>query len=404
MKPFPPLAAVLLALGLSVGVPGAARADDGTLTLDRAERRAATVTITGNGYGHGHGMSQYGAQGAAGQGLSHRQILRFYYPGLTWGRAGGNVSVLLTADTTPDVVVADRPGLRYRALGTGKTYRLDKPKAARLWRITPAAGGRKSALAWKGARGGWHRVRTTPGEAQFSAGGKPITLVTPAGRRAYRGILRSAGATAVTRDRDTVNIVPLDSYLKGVVPREIPASWKPAALRSQAVAARTYAAFDRRDGTARHYQICDTTSCQVYGGFTDEHPATNRAIEATRGQILVADGAPAFTQFSASNGGWMSAGSRPYLVAKQDPYDTAYRTWTAKLGNDLARRIALANPDGPTDIGTFRGLTVLARDGDGPFGGRVTSIRIDGSAASTTLTGENFRYLAGLRSTLFKLG
>ncbi|QCW50209.1 SpoIID/LytB domain-containing protein [Nocardioides dongxiaopingii] len=392
------LSTLVLAAGLAAGAP--AQAGDAA----PAERAVPSVRITGNGYGHGHGLSQYGAQGAAGQGLSHRQILGFYYPGLTWGSAGGNVSVLLTADTSADVVVVDRAGLRYRSLGDGRTFRLTRPRAARLWRITPSAGGRTSTLAWRGQRGRWTTVRTTPGEAQFTARGKPITLVTPSGRRAYRGVLRSAGATATTIQRDTVNVVPLDSYLKGVVPREIPASWRAAALRSQAVAARTYAAFDRRDGAARHYQICDTTSCQVYGGFTDEHPATNRAIDATRGQVLLdADALPAFTQFSASNGGYRAAGSQPYLAAGRDPYDTAYRGWTATVSADLARRVAAANPDDPTDIGTFRSLTVLGRDGGGAFGGRVTSIRITGTAGSTVLTGENFRYLAALRSTLFTL-
>ena len=47
--------------------------------------RQASVTIHGHGYGHGHGMSQYGAEGAARQGLTYRQIVEFYYPGTTWG-------------------------------------------------------------------------------------------------------------------------------------------------------------------------------------------------------------------------------------------------------------------------------------------------------------------------------
>ncbi|UUZ58056.1 hypothetical protein [Nocardioides sp. B-3] len=49
---------------------------------------AATITITGHGYGHGKGLSQYGAEGAAQQGLTWRQIIDFYYPGTTWGSTG----------------------------------------------------------------------------------------------------------------------------------------------------------------------------------------------------------------------------------------------------------------------------------------------------------------------------
>ena len=58
-------------------------------------------------------MSQYGAEGAARQGLTYRQIAEFYYPGTEWGTGGGRVTVQITGDTTPaDLVVRARPGLR----------------------------------------------------------------------------------------------------------------------------------------------------------------------------------------------------------------------------------------------------------------------------------------------------
>ena len=68
------------------------------------------ITLTGHGYGHGHGLSQYGAQGAAQQGLTWGQIVQFYYPGTTVGRVSGRVRVLISADTTPDVQVVAKPG------------------------------------------------------------------------------------------------------------------------------------------------------------------------------------------------------------------------------------------------------------------------------------------------------
>ena len=85
----------------------------------------AAYTVTGYGYGHGHGMSQYGAQGAAKQGLSWKQIVRFYYPGTQLGRARGPLKVLITADKK-DVVVDARAGLRLKRLTARKTYRLDE--------------------------------------------------------------------------------------------------------------------------------------------------------------------------------------------------------------------------------------------------------------------------------------
>ena len=80
----------------------------------------------------------------------------------------------------------------------------------------------------------------------------------------------------------TVNEVRLENYLRGVVPLEIPASWSLPAVQAQAVAARTYAAYERAHPRSSAYQLCDTSSCQVYGGYDAEHPAADRAIAATR--------------------------------------------------------------------------------------------------------------------------
>ena len=74
----------------------------------------STVLLAGHGFGHGHGMSQYGAQGAAKQGLAYKQIVDFYYPGTSWSLVTGKVRVLITADTTSDVVVKPVAGLRPR--------------------------------------------------------------------------------------------------------------------------------------------------------------------------------------------------------------------------------------------------------------------------------------------------
>ncbi|MGA8848116.1 MAG: SpoIID/LytB domain-containing protein [Nocardioides sp.] len=362
-------------------------------------QRAASVTVTGNGFGHGHGLSQWGAKSAAEEGLDHDQILGFYYPGLEDGSSGGKVSILISADTSTDVQVRDRSGLVVKSLADGRTYELSTEEA-RWWRITPAKRGTRSAVSvrTKGSKT-WARVRTVPGQAQFSAGGKPITLRTPTETRSYRGVLRSASPAGPgpAVQRDTVNVVSMENYLKGVVPREVPALWPQEAVRSQAVAARTYAAFERRRPLAPHYQICDTSSCQVYGGHTDEHPGSNQAVKATRKQVLLSEGQPAFTQFSASNGGYTSAGAFDYLPAKADPYDTAYRGWSTTI-TDAAVRAALPG------VGTLRSVEVLRRDGKGAFGGRVTSIKVMGSDGSSTVTGDQFRSYFGLRSTMFKVG
>jgi len=351
-----------------------------------------SVTLQGRGYGHGHGLSQYGAEGAARQGLSYRRIIGFYYPNTTWGTAGGSVSVLITGDTTDDVVVGARSGLTATSLRSGRTWRLTKA-GARRWRLTPANGGADTRLSV--LTDSWHVVRTMTGPAQFSAGGAPVTLFVPGGSRSYRGVLRSAGGV----HRDTVNKLKLDAYLRGVVPREVFPSWHAAALRAQAVAARTYAAYERSHPTSSRFQMYDDTRDQAYGGVSSEVASTDAAVRGTAGEIRTYAGAAAFTQFSASNGGWTASGGQPYLVAQQDPYDrwsgNPYNSWTVDIP---ATTIENAYPG----IGDFLGLTAIQHDGDGDWaGGRVASITIDGSTKDVTLTGDTFRSVFGLRSTWF---
>jgi stage II sporulation protein D len=347
----------------------------------------AAIRINGHGYGHGHGMSQHGAQGAALQGLTHQQIAEFYYPGTTWGTAKGKVSVLISADTSKDVHVLAAPGLRLRALASGKLFELGtaRPKASR-WRVTPVSGGR-SQVSYRTST--WKVFRTFKGDAEVFTPRAPTTLVLPSGGMvAYRGKLRSV-------KRDTVNVLPLDRYLQGVVPREVPPLWEPEAVQAQAVAARTYAAYERAHPNAAHHQTCDTTSCQVYGGASAEHPAATAAIRATRGEVLLYDGAPAFTQFSASSGGWTSAGSAPYLVPQQDPYDgwsgNPHGSWQTVVSDGTVEK---AFPG----IGNLTGIRFAGRDGNGEWGGRVGTVTVTGSAGAKTVSGADFRFLLGLRS------
>ncbi|HWJ82257.1 MAG TPA: SpoIID/LytB domain-containing protein [Nocardioides sp.] len=387
----------LLATALVVAGPLPATAEHPTGgNGDAARRGPASVSLEGRGYGHGHGMSQYGAQGAASQhDKTYRQILAFYYPGTRWGTAGRKVSVLLTADTSDDVVVRDRSHLQVSSVTSGKTWDLSR-RDARRWRLVPADHGRSTRVAV--LTDSWHAVRDIAGEAQLSAGGAPMRLFHPGGSTRYRGVLRSAVPDS-GKGRDTVNVLPLDSYLRGVVPQEVPALWDPEAVKAQAVAARTYAAFERRNPIAGDYQICDTSSCQVYGGASAEHPAADAAVRATRHQVLTKDGKPAFTQFSSSNGGWTVDGGYGYLPAQQDPWDpwsgNPNRHWTTTVP---ATTIEQAFPA----IGDFRRLRVLRRDGNGVWNGRVLRIRVVGGRDARTVSGDDLRAALGLRSTWFR--
>ena len=233
----------------------------------------AWITITGHGYGHGHGMSQYGAEGAARRGLSAQQVINFYYPGTRSARLKGHITVHITADDDNDTVVLPRAGLRVRVVGTDDSWILPASGASK-WRLGVGAGGASQVSYREG--GSWHRWRVLGSDGAFTARGKPVTLVTPSGQVQYRGTLRSLRPSSGSRSRDTVNFLRLDDYLKGVVPLEMPASWSPAAVQAQSIAARTYAAYGRAHPLTDTYQICDTTSCQVYGGYSERAPRLQR--------------------------------------------------------------------------------------------------------------------------------
>jgi SpoIID/LytB domain protein len=192
----------------------------------------------------------------------------------------------------------------------------------------------------------------------------------------------------------------MDQYVMGVVPYEMPASWHPEAVKAQAIAARTYATWSRSQNVRRHYQICDTTACQVYNGTDGEDRRSNAAVRATRREILRYDGKPAFTQFSSSSGGWTARGSVPYLPAQRDPYDgwegNGVHSWSVRID---ASRLERSHPG----IGTLRRIRVTNRDGNGDWQGRVQSLVLDGTKGNTTISGDSFRWAFGLRSNWFTI-
>lgn len=350
----------------------------------------ASVTLEGRGYGHGRGMSQYGAKEAAEGGQTYEQILGFYYPGVDLGLTSGKVRVLISADTGDAVEVEHRRRLRVREVGTGDSWPL-AVDGARRWRLSPVDGGTATRVSV--LTDGWSAVRTIVGEAEVAAAGRPIGLITPGGVTRYQGALRSA--VDADGGRATVNVVRLEAYLRGVVPDEMPALWHPQAVQAQSVAARTYADYHRVHPRAAFYDLCDTTSCQVYGGVDASVPESDAAIAATAGEVLLADGSPAFSEFSSSNGGWTVAGSVPYQVAQPDPWDPV-NEWRVTLSDNMIERAFPA-------IGDFQRLRVRRRDGNGAWNGRVLRIRIVGSRAARTVDGDDFRSTFGLRSTWFRV-
>jgi len=390
---------VAVAAGALVATTGVGAAE--AKSAGHADRLSpsAKVTVAGRGWGHGHGMSQWGAQGAAKKGKSANQILSFYYPHTAGGKAGGRVRVLITTDTTRDVLVKARSGLTAKAVKSGKVFKIAerKPKATR-WRIKPVSGGR-SAVDFKTK--GWHRFKTVKGDLQFNAGGKPIHLYLPHGRSAtYRGILRSASPKAGKMERNTVNILSLETYLRSVVPAEAYSSWKQAALQAQAVAARTYAVYERAHSSRGYFDLYSDTRSQAYPGVATETSATTKAVKATKGRIRTYAGKSAFTQFSASNGGFALDGGKAYLVSKKDPYDTKASgdtnlSWTKKItARKLMDRFTHGHP-----------ITAITLAKVGGTGGRyVRTVTFEWDGGINRVPAGTFKSWAGLKSTYFTIG
>ncbi len=263
--------------------------------------------LEGRGYGHGHGMSQFGAEGAARKGLTAREILAFYYPGTTIAQAPATQTMRINLSqgvrptaTGPDIRVRPAAGLQ---VSQGSTVRVLPTtlagKKVTVWR-TRLSGGALGLYGWTGAAyeplTGWtgqpgpFRFTTAPDASTTSR----VTLLRNGGGEVvYRGVLEARRSAARDKLR-AISAVLVDDYVKSVVSAEVPAGWSTAAYQAQAVAARSYGLFKRTAAVAAGsaWHICDSTTCQVYNGYSGETSAEAKAATATAGQYLSYGGAP----------------------------------------------------------------------------------------------------------------
>ena len=412
----------LLLLGMIAGLLG-----PGSLPAHAAPTAAAvtaaTITADGRGNGHGDGLSQWGALGySVNYGWDWHRTLAHYYGGTTESSIDPATPQTIRLTTHDDLSLF---GFSQPSATLQASVGAPEARYSRLTVIERTAG---TFEVWGHAAAGGcaadAAALTTPGWTLLGQAPAKVSVTTPeipanapassvasvcrsdASLRAYRGAFEVVDTPSGNR---LVNVAPIDQYLRGVVPREAIPSWGDFgggagmnALRSQAVAARSYAMAERRYDYAR---TCDTFNCQVYvgagsrqdgtfAGFEDAR--TDRAITDTAGVVLrTSAGGFAFTQFNASSGGITSGANFPAVEDLGDSVagNVSHR-WTSTVA---VSRIEDAYPS----VGTFLGIDVLSRNGRGEWGGRITSARVRGSAASVTVTGEQLRIALGLRSTWF---
>jgi stage II sporulation protein D len=236
--------------------------------------------------------------------------------------------------------------------------------------------------------------------------GRQLEIAPEAGIITWEGT-RYRGAVRFVARGDTVlvvNVVDLESYLRGVVPAEMQANWPAEALRAQAVAARTYTMVNLDAGAP--YDVCATSDCQVYRGVGIEHPRTDQAIVDTAGQVLTFGGTFARTYYHSDSGGVVASSAEvwgmsiPYLSAFRDVVsDGPHARWDARLDPaTIAAHLAASGHD----VGSVQRVRVLSYSESG----RVASFEVVGSAGRVTLQGLAARLQArawGLKSTRFEM-
>ena len=219
-------------------------------------------------------------------------------------------------------------------------------------------------------------------------------------------------------DLTVVNIVDLETYIKGVVPYEMSSSWPLEALKAQAVCARSYAYINIHSGkhTSYHFDVCNTTDCQAYYGAgtnSSSYQATERtdqAVDETAGEYAWYDGQVIEAFYSSSHGGasesvynvWGTSLERyPYLCGVEDPYEAdmasknSYSSWTVSYtSSELAQRLENYGYDASSGI---ESLTLTYSDL-----GNVIQVRANyRDGGSDTIRPSSMRSVFGISSIRF---
>lgn len=361
--------------------------------------QARTVfTLTGHGWGHGIGLSQYGALGYAQHGWSYDWILAHYYTGTTVSAlpnavqmriqlASGRGSYAVSGSSR--ITVVDEGGTKSKTIPAG-SYRVERGTTGRLRVVDASSNARVVKHLTGPVRLGASQALRVDSTVGIGWAGDHW--------HGYLRVIRSGSSLML------VDVVPLEYYLRGVVPSEMPSSWLPAALRAQAVAARSYAVATRHP-TSLFDAYADTRS-QVYGPIEHEASSSNAAVSATAHQVLWYNGAVAVGFFSSSSGGWTaseqaawgSSSGEPYLVPVRDRYDGAQglnpnHTWPTRVftARGLARELGVK--------GKVRSVDLVI---DGPSQ-RITHATFHTGFGNRAYTGPGAELALGLRSNYFRI-
>ena len=204
-----------------------------------------------------------------------------------------------------------------------------------------------------------------------------------------------------------INHIEIQHYLYGVVPREMPASWPMESLKAQALVARSFALANLNKHAKDGYNLCDTTDCQVYKAYDNEHPNTNQAVDETKGEYVYYNGKIASTPYHSTSGGYTEdssvawGGSVPYLISVYDMYSegTASNIWSVKMTPlEIENKLSTIG----INIGEIKDIVILNTSS----ANRVVELKIVGSKGDHIMNGNKMRTLLGnttMKSTWFEI-
>lgn len=202
-----------------------------------------------------------------------------------------------------------------------------------------------------------------------------------------------------------INKVKLDFYLYGVLPSEIIPNWHKECLKAQAVAARTFAIFNKLNSKSPYYDLDSNILSQVYKGANVETKKTNEAVDETKDEIITYNGEVIQAFFHANSGGKTATseevwgGKIKYLKSKDDEFckkEKNYK-WDISLSSE---KISEKLKKNKIVTGEIYDIKILERSESN----RIKSLKIYGSSGSITIKGKDFRSFLGgnnIKSTNF---
>ena len=210
---------------------------------------------------------------------------------------------------------------------------------------------------------------------------------------------------------EVLNIVPLDDYVRGVLPYEMSNDWPLEALKAQAVCARTYAVTNTSGH--RDFDVCATTHCQMYQGLNLANERTDQAVDETAGEFVRYQGSPAITYYSASDGGateaahniWDANADLPHLLGVIDPYEADVADGISRYNWSFtftASELTAEMNDALSGRGySFTGITDVYVSEYSATGNPLSVTFVDRSGRTWSFGPETIRLALGLRSNRF---